>query len=62
MFFQLDIFLGYNQVLLAKPDRLKTVFQTKWGMSTFKRIMIGLINAGETFQREMDIAFCGLIG
>ena len=31
MFSLLDSFSGYNQVLVALEDRLKTTFKTKWG-------------------------------
>ena len=55
-------FSGYNQVLVAEQDRLKTRFCTKWGTFAYRRMPFGLINAGATFQREMDIAFQGLIG
>jgi hypothetical protein len=34
----------------------------KWGTYAYHRIPFGLINVGATFQREMDIAFKGLIG
>ena len=61
MFSLLDGFSGYNQVLVAEPDRLKTTFRTKWGTFAFKRMPFGLINVGATFQRAMDIAFIGLI-
>jgi hypothetical protein len=57
----LDGFSGYNQVLVAEPDRLKTTFRTKWGMFAYRRIPFSLINVGATFQREMDIYFKGLI-
>ena len=53
----LDGFLGYNQVLMAEQDRLKTMFQMKWGTFSYRRIPFGLINDGATFQRAMDIAF-----
>ena len=33
-----------------------------WGIFSYKRIPFGLINAGATFHRAMDIAFQGLIG
>ena len=62
MFSLLDGFSGYNQVLVAEPDKFKTTFRTKWGNFTFRRMPFGLINAGATFQWAMDIAFHGLIG
>jgi hypothetical protein len=40
---------------------LKTTFRTKWGTYTYRRIPFGLVNVGATFQRDMDIAFKGLI-
>ena len=61
IFSLLDWFLGYNQVLVSDEDRLKTTFRTKWGTFSYKRMSFGLINAGETFQRAMDVAFRGLI-
>jgi hypothetical protein len=57
----LDGFSGYNQVCVAHDDQLKTSFRTKWGTYAYKKCHFGLINAGETFQREMDIGFRGLI-
>ena len=62
LFSLLDGFLGYNQVLLEEEGRLKTTFRTKWGTFAYSRMPFGLINTGATFQRAMDIAFCGLIG
>ena len=62
LFSLLDGFSGYNQVLVAEEDRLKTTFRTKWGTFAYRRMPFGLINTGATFQRAMDIAFCGLIG
>ena len=62
MFSLLDGFSGYNQVLVAEGDRLKTTFRNKLGTFAYRRMPFGLINAGATFQRAMDIAFHGLIG
>ena len=42
-------------------DRLKTTFRTKWGTYAYQKKPFGLINARDTFQRAMDIAFKGLI-
>ena len=49
-------------MLVAKEDRLKTTFKTKWGTFAYRRMPFGLINAGATFQRAMDIDFRCLIG
>ena len=62
LFSLLDGFSSYNQVLVAEEDRLKTTFRTKWGNFSYRRMPFGLINARATFQRDMDIAFHGLIG
>ena len=62
LFSLLDGLSGYNKVLLAEEDRLKTTFRTKWGTFAYRRMPFGRINAGATFQRAMDIAFHGLIG
>ena len=62
LFSLLDEFSGYNQVLVAEEERLKTTFRTKWGTFTYRRMPFGLINAGATFQRAMDIDFHSLIG
>ena len=57
----LDGFSGYNQVLVHPDDQLKTTFITKCGTYTYRKMPFGLINAGATFQRAMDIAFKGLV-
>eukprot|EP00253_Pinus_taeda_P010379 PITA_10379 len=54
-------FSGYNQILVHPDDRLKTTFRTKWGTYAYQKMPFGLINAGDTFQRAIDIAFKGLI-
>jgi hypothetical protein len=57
----LDGFSGYNQVLVAKEDLLKTTLRTKWGTYAYDKMPFGIINVGATFQWAMDIAFRGLI-
>ena len=61
MFSLLDGFSGYNQVLVAPEDRLKTTFRTKWGTYAYRKKPFGLINVGSTFQHAMDITFRGLL-
>ena len=40
-------------------DREKTTFTTPWGTFMYAKMPFGLMNAEETFQRAMDIAFIG---
>jgi hypothetical protein len=55
----IDGFSGYNQIFVLPEDREKTTFTTPWGTFMYAKIPFGLMNAGETFQRAMDIAFIG---
>jgi hypothetical protein len=55
----IDGFFGYNQIFFLLEDREKTTFTTPWGTFMYAKIPFGLINAGATFQRAMDIAFIG---
>ena len=57
----LDGFSRYNQILVSPDDQLKTTFRTPWGTYAYRKMPLGLIIAGATFQRAMDIAFRGLI-
>ena len=53
----LDGFSGYNQIAVHPDDQDKTAFTTPWGMFMYAKMLFGLMNAGATFQRAMDIAF-----
>ena len=53
----IDGFSGYNQIFVLPKDREKTTFTTPWGTFMYAKISFGLMNAGATFQREMDISF-----
>jgi len=57
----LNGFSGYNQILVHPDDRLKTTFRTKWGTYAYQKMPFGLLNAGATFQRAMDIVFKGMM-
>ena len=47
----------YNQVAVHPKDQENTTFTTPWGSFMYAKIPFGLMNVGDTFQREMDIAF-----
>lgn len=53
----LDGFSGYNKILVHPDDQAKTNFTTPWGTFMYVKMPFGLMNAGATFQRVMDIAF-----
>ena len=53
----LDGFSGYNQIMVHPDDQENTAFTTPWGTFMYAKMPFGLMNAGETFQRAMDIAF-----
>jgi hypothetical protein len=58
----LDVFSGYNQVLVHLEDQQKTTFTTPWGTFMYVKMPFVLMNASATFQREMDIAFVDELG
>ena len=53
----LDVYSGYNQILVHEKDQDKTTFSTPWGTFQYAKMPFRLKNAGATFQRAMDIAF-----
>ena len=52
-------FLVYNQIVVHQDDKEKTAFTMPWGTFMYDKMSFGLMNAGETFQRAMDLAFVG---
>jgi hypothetical protein len=55
----IDGFSSYNQILVMPEYREKKTFTTPWGTFMYAKIPFGFMNAGETFQRAIDIAFIG---
>jgi hypothetical protein len=55
----IDGFSGYNQTPVHQDNKEKTNFTTPWGTFMYDKMPFDLMNAGETFQRAMDIAFVG---
>ncbi|PKI72791.1 hypothetical protein CRG98_006820 [Punica granatum] len=53
----MDGFSGYNQIRMAKEDKIKTTFTTMWGTFCYRVMPFGLKNAGATYQRAMVILF-----
>jgi hypothetical protein len=53
----IDGFSGYNQIAVHEDDKEKTAFTTPWGTFMYDKMSFGLMNAVDTFQRAMDIAF-----
>ena len=43
--------------MVDEKEQFKTAFTTPWGTYVYVRMPFGLINAGATFQRVMDVAF-----
>ena len=55
-----DLRSSYHQVPVELEDRDKTAFICPRGMYRFKTMPFGLVSAGATFQRLMDIVLTGL--
>ena len=51
MYSFMDRFSGYNQIMMAVMDKLKTSFITEWGIYCYTVMPFGLKNAGATYQR-----------
>ena len=59
-FTTLDMASGYYQLEVEEQDRDKTVFVTKYGLFSFKRMLFGLCNAPATFSRAISQVLKGL--
>ena len=49
MYSFMDGFAGYNQIMMALVDKIKTAFITEWGVYCYKVMPFGLKNAGATY-------------
>ncbi|XP_030923089.1 uncharacterized protein LOC115949970 [Quercus lobata] len=53
----MDLFSGYNQILMDEDDQEKTSFVTSQGLYYYKVMPFGLKNAGVTYQRFVNRMF-----
>nr|XP_017228314.1 PREDICTED: uncharacterized protein LOC108203710 [Daucus carota subsp. sativus] len=57
-----DAYSGYNQIPMHEPDQEHTSFITDRGLYCYIGMPFGLINAGATYQRLVNIMFKEQIG
>ena len=57
MYSFMDGFSGYNQIMMAVMDKIKTAFITEWVTYCYKVMPFGLKNAGATYQRAATALF-----
>ena len=53
----MDGFSWYNQIKVLPEDQENIAFTTPWVTFLYAKMPFGLMNAGVTLQRTMDIAF-----
>ena len=58
----MDVYSGYNQILMHPDDQEKTSFVTEWGIFCYKVMPFGLKNAGATYQRLVNKMFAAFLG
>ena len=52
MYSFMDGFSGYNQIMMAVMDKIKTAFIKEWGTYCYKVMPFGLKNSGATYQMK----------
>ena len=57
-----DVYSGYNQILMYEPNEKHTSFITDLGPYYYKAMPFGLKNARTTYQRLVNRMFKDLIG
>ena len=58
----MEVFSGYNQIIMDEEDQEKTAFITSQGLYCFKVMPFRLKNAGATYQRLVNKMFNKQIG
>jgi len=58
----MDVFAGYNQIMMNPEDQEKTTFYTEQGMFCYRVMPFGLKNVGATYQRFVNKIFALHIG
>ncbi|XP_057757888.1 uncharacterized protein LOC130976943 [Arachis stenosperma] len=58
----MDVYSGYNQILMHPSDQEKTAFIIEYGNHCYNVMPFGLKNAGATYQRLMNKVFQNQIG
>ena len=53
----MDAYSGYNQIRMNKADEEKIAFTMDQGLYYYKVMLVGLKNAGATYQRLVNRIF-----
>nr|KYP46003.1 Retrovirus-related Pol polyprotein from transposon 17.6 [Cajanus cajan] len=60
-YYFLDVYSGYNQIVVDPEDQEKTAFTCSFGVFVHRKMPFGLCNALATFQRCMFAIFSDLV-
>ena len=58
----MDVYSGYNQILMHPDNQEKTAFVTNKGIYCYKVMPFGLKNVGATYQRLVNQMFKDQLG